>query len=154
MWAVLARIFSGRSHFLRNLVIALAGVLTLTVYGEFGRYFAYAFIWPLAVTYQYAALWTVVAVVCFLHLRNVGMGRLWLKGAIVTTGLVVVIATLTLQRSEALSDFGRQNTASQLMPPVLRVVSVRERDVFFGDIAKLKVELDSDRRRSKLDADR
>jgi len=154
MWAVLTRIFSDRSHFLRNLVIALAGTLALTVYVEFARYFAYAFIWPLAVTYQYAALWTIVAIICFLHLRNVGTGRLWLKGAIVTTGLAILVATLTLQRWEVLSEFGRQNTATQLMPPSLRVVPVKRLDVFFGDIAKLKAGLDNDRRSSKPGADR
>jgi len=152
IWAVLTRIFSGRSHFLRSLGIALAGTLALVVYVELARYFAFAFIWPLAITYQYAALWTVVAVICFLHLRNVGTGRPWFKAAIVTTGLAIVIATQTLQRSEALSDVGRQYAGSQLMPPALRVVSVRERDAFFGEIAKLKAGLDNDRGSSKTDA--
>ena len=154
MWVLLARIFSGRSHFLLNLVIALAGTLAVAVYVQLARYFAFAFVWPLAITYQYAALWTVVALVCFLHLRNVSTGRQWLKGAIVTTGLIIVITTLTLQRSEALSDIGRQNTVNQLMPPALRVVSAREQDAFFGDVAKLKAGLDNDRKSSKSGGDR
>jgi FHA domain len=149
LWALLSRIFSGRSRFLRNLLIALAGILALTVYNEFARYFAFAINWPSGITYQYVAAWTVLAAICFLHLREIGPARLWLKGAIVTTVLATAIAAQTLQRSEAFSDFGPQNNPRLLMPPALRVVPVKEGDVFFRDVGELKARLDADRGKAR-----
>ena len=145
LWALLSRIFSGRSRFLRNLLIALAGILALTVYNEFARYFAFALNWPSGIIYQYAAAWTVLATICFLHLREIGPARLWLKGAIVTTVLATAVAAQTLQQSEAFSESGRQNNARLLMPPALRVVPVKEEDTFFRDVGQLKARLDADR---------
>ena len=87
----------------------------------------------------------VLAAICFLHLREIGPARLWLKGAIVTTVLATAIAAQTLQRSEAFSDFGRQTTTRLLMPPAFRVVPVRDQGAFFGEIARLKTRIDSDR---------
>ena len=52
---------------------------------------------------------------------------------------------LALQRSEAFSDYGRQYTTLQLMPPALRAVQLTEPGAFFGEIANLKTRLDSDR---------
>ena len=59
--------------------------------------------------------------------------------------LVIAIAFQALQRSEAFSDYGRQYTTHQLMPPAFRAVRLTEQNVFFGEIANLKTRLDSDR---------
>ena len=145
VWALLSRIFSGSSHLLRNLLITLAGGLAFSLYYELARIFAFAWTWPGPSTYQYVATWSILAAVCFLHLREVGRTRLKLKGAIVAALLVTAIAFQALQRSEAFSDYGRQYTALQLMPPGLRAVQLTEPGVFFGEIANLKTRLDSDR---------
>ena len=145
IWALLSRIFSGRSHFLANLLIALAGALAFEFYAEFARVSAFAWIWPTASTYEYVAAWSILAVMCFLHLREVGPARLWLKGGLVTVLLVTAIAVQTLQRSEAFSDVGRQTTARQLMPPAFRAVPFHDQSAFFGDVAGLKGKLDNDR---------
>jgi FHA domain-containing protein len=149
LWALLSRIFSGRSRFPRHLLIALAGAFALAFYDEIARISAFSFTWPAGLTYQYVAAWTILATICFFHLREVGTARLWLKGAIVTTVLATAIAAQTLQRSEAFSDAGRQNTARHLMPPALRAVPVREEGTFFRDIANLKAKLDGDRGRAR-----
>lgn len=91
------------------------------------------------------------AAICFLHLREIGPARLWLKGAVVTTVLATAIAAQTLQRSEAFSDFGRQTTTRLLMPPALRAVPVRDQGVFFGEIAHLKARIDGDRSQARPD---
>jgi hypothetical protein len=83
IWALLSRIFSGSSHLLRNLLITLAGGLAFSLYHEFARVSAFAWTWSGASTYQYVATWSILAAVCFLHLREVGRTRLKLKGAIV-----------------------------------------------------------------------
>jgi hypothetical protein len=147
VWALLSRIFAGRSRFLRNLVIALVGTLAFVLYGEFAQFSAFAWMWPAARDYAYVASWSILAAVCIFHLRVISPSRLLLKGALVATLFAVVIAVQTLQQSEAFSDSGRQNTARRLMPPALRLVPLRSETAFFGDIAKLRTKLDADRAR-------
>jgi hypothetical protein len=144
-WALLSRIFAGHSHFFRNLLIALSAVFAFSFYNELVQYLAFAWTWSAASTYQYLAAWLILAVACFLHLREVGASRLWLKGAVVTALLAVAVTVQTLQRSEAFSDSGRQNTAHVLMPPSFRAVPFRDEAAFFGEIGDLKSKLDSDR---------
>jgi hypothetical protein len=145
MWALLSRIFAGRSHFFRHLLIALSGAFALSFYGEFAKYLAFAWTRPVAGTYEYVAIWIIVAAVCFFHLREVGSTRLWLKGALVAALLVVAISVQTLQRSQALSDSGRQTTLHILLPPSLRAVPYRSEADFFGAVGDLKATLDRDR---------
>jgi hypothetical protein len=145
IWALLSRIFSGRSHFFGNLLIALSAVFAFSFYNELVQYLAFAWTWSAASTYQYLAAWSILAIACFLHLREVGAGRLWLKGALVTALLAVAVTVQTLQRSEAFSDSGRQITAHVLMPPSLRAVPFRDEAAFFGEIGDLKSKLDGDR---------
>jgi hypothetical protein len=151
MWSLLSRILSGRSHFLRNLLIAMAGILAFSLYDELARFAGFAWTWSTASSYQYAAMWTILALVCFLHLREVGPTRLVLKGALVATLLAIVIAVQTLQQSEAFFDSGRENTARRLLPPGFRLVPLRDENKFFGEIANLKAKLDSDRSQPRPD---
>lgn len=151
IWALLSRVFSGRSRFLRNLLIALAGILAFTLYDEFARIAAFAWTWPVASNYQYVAVWSLLAVICFLHLQGIGSARTWVKAAIVTVLLIVAVAVQTLQQSETFSDSGRQTTVHQLMPPAFRAVATSDQDAFFGEIGKLKARLDSDRAQPKPD---
>jgi hypothetical protein len=145
LWALLSRIFSGRSHFLRNLLIALTGLFIFSLYDQAARFAAFAWTWPVANTYQYVAVWSILAAVCFLHLRETGPGRLLLKGAVVTTLLATAIALQTLQQSEAFSDSGRQTTTHLLMPPAFRLAPLRDESAFFADIGRLRAKLDGDR---------
>jgi FHA domain len=149
MWALLSRIFSGRSHFFRNLLIALSGAFAVSFYGELAKYLAFAWTFSFPSTYEYVAIWIVVAVVCFLHLREVGHTRLWLKGAVVAALLVIAVSVQALQRSEALSDSGRQITLHILMPPSLRAVPYRSEADFFGAVENLKTTLDGDRAQTR-----
>jgi pSer/pThr/pTyr-binding forkhead associated (FHA) protein len=149
IWALLSRVFSGRSHFFRNLLIALAGVFVFSLYNELAQYLAFAWTWSIPSSFEYVVDWSILAVVCFLHLREVGATRLRLKGALVVALLAVAVAVQTLQRSEAFSDSGRQNTAHVLMPPELRAVPFRDEAVFFGEIANLKAKLDGDRAQAR-----
>ena len=149
LWALLSRIFSGRSRFLRNLLIVLAGAFLLSLYNEFAQVLRLRMDLAVASTYQYVVIWSILAAMCFFHLREVGPARLWLKGAIVTTVLATAIAAQTLQQSEAFSDSGRQNTTRLLMPPAFRAVPFRDENAFFRDIADLKAKLDRDRSQAK-----
>jgi hypothetical protein len=146
-WALLSRIFSGRSQFLSNLLIALAGALAYSLYGEFAQFSAFAWNWPIAGNYAYVGVWSIIAAVCFFHLREVGRRRLLLKGVLVAALFATIIAVQTLQRSEALLNSGREVSTHQLMPPEFRLVPLRDENAFFADIAKVKAKLDADRTR-------
>ena len=146
IWALVSRLLAGRSQFLRNLTIALVAVLVSLLYNEFAKYAASGPTWPVPGDYEYAATWSILAAACFLHLRAISARGAWLKAAIVAVVLPLAIGVQTLQRSEAFSDLGRQNTARLLLPPAFRTVSLRTADQFFANVADLKAGLDADRR--------
>jgi hypothetical protein len=149
IWALVSRLLAGRSQFLRNLTIALVAVLVSLLYNEFAKYAAFGLTWPVPSDYEYAATWSILAAACFLHLRVVSARAAWLKAAIVTVVLLLAIGVQTLQRSEAFSDLGRQNTARLLLPPAFRTVPLRTPDAFFANVADLKAGLDADRHQVK-----
>lgn len=145
IWALLARLFSGRSQVLRHLLIAEAGLTAFCIYSEFAQIAAFALTWAAVFTYGYVVSLTVIAATCFLHLRAVGRTHLVAKGIVVGVLLVVAIAVQTLQRSEAFANSGRPNVSHVLMPPSLRLVPLRQEQVFFDSVAALKAKLDADR---------
>ncbi|MGY3452264.1 FHA domain-containing protein [Bradyrhizobium sp. USDA 4353] len=145
VWALLARLFSGRSHFLRHLLIAEAGLVAFWLYSEFAQVASFALTWTTIFTYGYVVSWIVLATVCFLHLREVGRTHLVAKGIVVAVLLVVAVAVQSLQRSEAFANSGRPNVSHVLMPPSLRLVPLREQQAFFDDLGRMKAKLDADR---------
>jgi len=151
IWALLSRIFSGSSRFLRNLLITLTGGLAMTLYSWISQFVAYALTWSAPATYNFAALWLIGAVMCFFHLAKVGPPRPWLKGSIIAMLLVVAVTAQALQLSEAHFRSGRQNLARLLMPPSLRIAPLHDEAAFFGEIAKLKAKHDEDRTKARPD---
>jgi hypothetical protein len=151
IWALLSRVFSGRARFGRNLVIALCGLLALGVYNELANFASFALTWRFATTYAYVALSLILAVICFFHLREIGPGRLKLKGGVVAAVLAVAIGLQTLSQSETFKEVGQQPIVLRLMPPSLRLAPVRDERDFFADIARLKVRLDRDREEALRD---
>ena len=154
MWSLLSRLFAGRSMFLHHVLVAEAGMLAFWLYGELAQFSSFALTWSGAFTYQYIVSWLVLAVVCFLHLREVGRTHLVAKGVVVGLLLLIAIAAQTLQQSESFANSGRQTVSHVLMPPSLRLAPLRDRGAFMDDIAKLQLKLDADRaeaRKSGLD---
>jgi hypothetical protein len=145
LWAIVSRVFSGQARFLQNLLIALSGILLVTVAREVSQIAAFSFSWPGAINYEYALQSAIVAVACFFHLREIAPSRLTLKGAVVAALLVLAVAVQTVLRSEAIADFGQQTTVRRLMPPALRLAPLRDESDFFADVARLKAGLDRDR---------
>jgi FHA domain len=145
IWALMTRIFSGRSRFLLNLSIALVCAAALLLYVELAKVAAFAWTLPSIGAYEYVVIWSIIAAACLFHLRAIGHTRLWLKGTIVALLLGAMVAVLALQQSEAFSDSGRQQATRQLLPPSFRAVPLQDENAFFGDIGKLKARLDGDR---------
>jgi hypothetical protein len=148
IWSLVSRVFSGRSHFQRHLLIALSGIFVLALYNELAKFLGFALLWRAAADYEYAILWSIVAVVCLLHMRERGSPRQWLKGGFVAALFAGVIAVQTVQQYEVLRSSGRQNTLRRLMPPALRLAPVHDEGTFFAEIGRLKTELESDRARA------
>jgi hypothetical protein len=145
LWAILSRIFSAQARLERNLLIALTGLLTFLVYGEFAQFASFALTWRAPVSYDYVVMWGIVAVACFFHLRAIGPSALRLKAGIVAGLLVLVVATQTLMQSELRAEFGQQNYLRRLLPPALRLAPVQDENAFFAEIEQLKTKLDRDR---------
>jgi hypothetical protein len=151
VWTIVCRLFFGQARLLQNLLIALTGLLVFSLYRELAQFAAFAFTWPVAMNYEYAVQSFLIAVVCFFHLRETGRSHLPLKGAVVLTLLAVAVGVQTVQRFEAVSDFGPQNTARRLLPPALRLAPVRDEADFFAEIERLKAGLDRDRTPARVE---
>jgi pSer/pThr/pTyr-binding forkhead associated (FHA) protein len=145
VWTVLSRIFSERARFERNLTIALAGLLSYSVYREFAQFAAFALSWRFPAGYEYAATWLILGGVAFYHLREINPSRLALKGGIVAAMLVIAVVTQTLTQSETRADLGQQSYLHRLLPPRLRLAPLQSEDAFFADVEKLRAKLDHDR---------
>jgi len=144
-WSVLSRIFSGQARFERNFLIALSGLVVYSLYREFADAAAFAFSWRALAAYQYVGIWSLLAGVCFLHLREVSPTRLKLKAGLVAALLATGIGVQLLNQSELRSGIDRQTTALRLLPPAFRLTSPQDETTFFADIETLKTKLDQDR---------
>lgn len=145
VWAVLSRVFSGQARFERHLLIALAGLLTYSLYREFLQLGAYALSSPAPQTYRYLGTWSLLAAVCFLHLRAIDPSRLLLKGGATAALLAIVLATQALTQSEMRSGNNQQDYVHRLMPPAMRLAPLRSEDAFFAAAEQLRPGLDRDR---------
>jgi hypothetical protein len=145
VWSVLTRVFSGQARFERNLLIALAGMVTYSLYREFADFAGFSLSWSALATYQYVGVWSLLAAVCFLHLRVVSPARPRLKAALVVALLAAGIGVQLLNQSELRTGIDRQATALHLLPPEFRLAPLQTEDSFFADIEALKAKLDHDR---------
>jgi len=145
IWALLSRIFSAQAHFERHLTIALSGLLVYSICDELADFTTYSFVSSTLSVYKYVGLWSILGVVCFFHLREIGPARLRLKGGAIAALVVAVIAFQTLSQS----DFGGGDHllyARHLMPPELRLTPVESEDSFFSAVEQLKNKLEVDRK--------
>lgn len=152
VWSTLSRVFSSHAGFERNLCIALAGVLLFVLGSEVIQFATFALSWGALATYWYVAMWGLLAVICFLHLRGISPSRLLLKGGAVAAVAVIAIATQMLMELETRSDFGQPNYVRRLMPPALRLIPPESESAFFAGAAQLRSKLDSDRTKEPAQA--
>jgi hypothetical protein len=152
VWALLSRIFSGRARFQRNLLIALSGLLVISLYNQTAEFSAFALTWRAAADHAYIAIWCILAAVCFFHLREVSNSKLVLKGCAVAAVFGLFIAVQTVQQFDVLQNSGRQKlTSRRLLPPALRLAPLRDEEAFFADVRGLKADLDRDRLLARSD---
>jgi len=145
VWSVLTRIFSGQARFERNFLIALAGMVIYSLYREFTDFAAFAFSWRALASYRYIGIWSLLAAVCFLHLREVSPAWLKLKAGLMVAVLATGIGVQLLNQSEQRPGVDRQAYDVRLLPPEFRLAPLRSEQGFFADIEALRSQLDNDR---------
>jgi hypothetical protein len=148
VWAMLARIFTGHAAFERNLSIALGGALAFILGVEAFGMAPFALSWSDLAGYDYVGFWALLAVVGFLHVREMSSARLRLKGGVVAALAVVAIGTHTLFQLERSTDtlgLDRQGEGHRYLPPAFRLAPLRSEDDFLASAARLKNRIDGDR---------
>jgi hypothetical protein len=147
-WAVMSRVFSGRARFERHLLIAVSGVLALTLFNELASYGAYALSLRGLVAYRDIFLWLLAGVICFLHLRQlsqsreIGRSRLKLKACAAAALALLGVGMQTLSQWQASANADRESFLRGLKPPVLRLAGAQTESRFFDQVSKLRAELD------------
>jgi hypothetical protein len=147
-WAVLSRIFSGHAGFERNLSIALGGALVTVVGAEAFGVASFALSWSMLATWSYVGGWALLAVVCFLHMRDMSAGRRWIKGSAAAALAVAGIGVQTLVQLEKSTDAQSTERISEIrhaMPPAFRLAPLVSEADFLASASGLKTRIDSDR---------
>jgi len=145
VWSLITRLLAGTARFAHNLLIALAGILTFSLYNEIVQLAAFAVTWPVLLDLQYVAIWCVLGMICFMHLREIGRSHLLIKAAAITALFGGTIAVQTVLRQSEAFAATNQQTFRRLMPPMLRLVAPHDESKFFAELEDLKTKLDRDR---------
>jgi hypothetical protein len=149
-WTALSLILSRHAGFERNLLIALGGVLLVAIGDGVIGIAAFALSWGAIDTYAYAGAWGLLALVCFLHMREMSASRLRLKGGVIAALAIVAIGMQTLfqvDRGTDAASVERQSEVRRHLPPAFRLVPLESEADFIAAAARLKARLDSDRAR-------
>jgi Inner membrane component of T3SS, cytoplasmic domain len=141
-WALLSRILSGAARFERCLLLALGGLLVLSVYNELAAFAAFGLSWQAPERFSFAAMWLVLAVLVFWHLRDIRPTRLVTKGAIVAGAACLAIAAQAFHELALTADADRPVTVRRLMPPAFRLAPLRDADVFFKGARQVRKQLE------------
>lgn len=142
VWAILSRVFSGRARFRRNLLVALAGLLVLSILYELTDYGAFALSLRALTAYRYVGLWLGVGLLAFFHLRMMGSSHTKLKAAAVGALAFAIIGMQTLSNAKSHATTDRQSYVRQLKPPSMRLVAPESERDFFAVSARLKSALE------------
>jgi hypothetical protein len=153
-WAVASRIFSGRARFELNLLVALAGLLAYTLYAHVMDLLGGALGWPGTASHQALGLPATavlcLAVVTLCHLRVIGPAHVRAKLAAVGALAALIIGLDVLPQLDARSDYFptyQEVARRRLMPPTLMLATPQTEDAYFGDVEKLRAQLELDRER-------
>jgi hypothetical protein len=142
VWAILSRIFSGQARFRRNLLVALAGLLVLSVLYELTDYGAFALSRRELTAYRYVGLWLAIGLFAFFHLRMMSSSHTRLKAFAVVALAFAVIGMQTLSNAKSHAATDRQSYVRQLKPPSFRLVAPESEHNFFAASARLKAALE------------
>lgn len=147
LWSVLSRVFSGHARFGLHLAILGIGLLAYSLYDQLGEFGAFALSWTALTTYQYVVGWSILAAICFFHLRAVSPTRLPIKAVALVALAALGITMQSLKLSDWRSNYGQAVTLQRLEPPSMRLVGTQSPQAFFAQAAALQATLDQARRK-------
>ncbi|MCL2873070.1 MAG: FHA domain-containing protein [Betaproteobacteria bacterium] len=152
VWAGMSRLLSGAANFARHAFVALSGLAVMSLFGPLFSWIAFAFSSRWLVDYGFILYWLVFGVTCFYHLRVISARR-WRLKAIIVAALCIAAAAVQWLASDPFNfqqsdgDKGRNPYLQNLWPPATRVIPPQSQDAFFGNIEKLKSDLDEARKK-------
>jgi hypothetical protein len=144
-WTMASRVLTGAARYGTHLLIVASGLLAFTVLDQLGDIGAFALSWTALASAGYVLAWTILAAVCFAHLRALGGSRLAVKAAVVIALAALAITVQTLKLSEWRSTYGQATTLQRLQPPWLRIVTPRSEQTFVEESKAIRERLDSAR---------
>ncbi|MDR3213376.1 MAG: FHA domain-containing protein [Azoarcus sp.] len=149
-WAVLTRLFAGRTRVIPHAIVALTGFAIVTVADSLRSWLSFAFSWRALADYGFVFFWFLAAVVFYAHLRIISARHLPHKAAIVSVLALCICLAQWLESNpfsgEDVSDSGFY--PGKLYPPSWRIVEPRTEEQFFGHVRALKGAVDELRARS------
>ncbi len=140
-WSVLSRIFTGEARFERNLAIALTALLGLSLLDEVADFAGFSLGWRLVRLVE-LAMWGILGLACFFHLRTIGPGWAKLKGGAVAALVALAIAIKLLGWAETQATVDAPGGFQHPLPSALHLAPIQSGDAFFAAAAQLKPMLD------------
>lgn len=145
IWSLISRAVSGRWRFDRNFEIGAAMIFAYVVIFAAIPILAYAFSWQTGSSAS-AAVWVLIGLAVFAHLRSIGPSRPLLKASIVGVLILAIVAIDVLNRAENRSISGG-HSATDLMPPSFKLTAPHDSAAFFDALGGVKSALERAKRR-------
>jgi Inner membrane component of T3SS, cytoplasmic domain len=145
VWAILCRVFTGFAQFERHALIALAGLLSYSMFDEIVKLAGFALSVPGILSEEYIAFWIVLGFVAILHMGLILPRRRGMTGIAAATlaGLAIVAESLADSDMHRSSDPPPEQ--GRLYPPFLHVMPAQSETRFFDDVARLQATLQANR---------
>jgi hypothetical protein len=144
LWSIISRIFSGQARFEQNLIVALLGALGFEIVSASSAVGAFGLSWSALASYTYVGYFSLLAAMCFVHLRRINPARSMLAAGVMAALLVAAVTIQTLMQSDARPGLG-QLYVRNLLPPGLRLAPVKDETSFFTAVETLRDKIDADR---------
>jgi hypothetical protein len=142
MWALLARIFGGVTHFERHLHLATTGFLALMLIEGLIDQLAYSLSLTSLSLVDSFGTWVWLAVLSFFHLREIGPRYLLLNAAVLGTFAALGIGGQVLTQAESGGLLESHVAVTDLKPPFMRVAAPETRAEFFEAAKALAPKLE------------
>lgn len=150
-WALVSRLFSGRAHLVRHLLIATAGYFIEYLYERVVEGSGYALSWNGALRFGYLGTWLLLGSVVLLHLRTVSKRHGVLQVAVVGALTMAAAAASTISRHDAKTLNSNSTAIRHLLPPAFRLAPVHDAEHFFAAAAELRGATDHARNEARND---
>jgi hypothetical protein len=141
-WSLISRLFGGAARFTTHLAIALAAALVVHLFDWLTDIGTYSFAVREVNDYAYVGVWVIVGTAILFHLMAIGPRHAPLKAGLVAALVAAAVGVHTLFQIDARHQAGQRAQATTLLPPQWRLRTPQPPDAFFGNVDRMKDELD------------